>query len=100
MKSLCSLPAIYSINIRVGLPTLSCRDTLSQIFSHSAQIFVVFSVLYIIYLAMSQLYKDGEGAQRIGLRADESGKTRSRSAAKTGILVYKGVFFVAATSDL
>jgi len=60
---------------------------------------VVFSVLYINYLAMSQLYKDGEGAQRLGLRAEEPEKTRPRSAAKTSILVYKGAYFVAATCD-
>jgi hypothetical protein len=49
---------------------------------------------------MSQLYKDGEGAQRLSLGADEPEKTGPRSAAKTSILVYKGVFFVAATADL
>ena len=49
---------------------------------------------------MRHLYRDGEGAQRLGLRADEPEKTRPRSAAKTSILVCKGVFFVAATADL
>ncbi len=58
-----------------------------------------FSVLHVIYLAQNQLYKDGKGAQRLGLRAGELENTRSRSAAKTSILVYKGVFFVAATAD-
>jgi hypothetical protein len=48
---------------------------------------------------MSHLYKYGEGAQRLGLRAGEPEKTRSRSAAKTSILLYKNVYFVAATAD-